>query len=160
MIFVTVGTQLAFDRMIRVVDAWAGASGRADVFAQIGPGAWRPSHIEWSEFVTPGEFDRRSRESDVIIGHAGMGAILTAMQYGKPIVIMPRRAALREQRNDHQVATARRFSHRQGITVAMDEHELVDRLDQLDSLVGADAISDRASDQLINAIREFIHDSP
>ena len=39
MIFVTVGTQLAFDRMIKAVDEWAGARGRTDVFAQVGPAA-------------------------------------------------------------------------------------------------------------------------
>jgi hypothetical protein len=33
MIFVTVGTQGQFDRLIRTVDEWAGGHGRTDVFA-------------------------------------------------------------------------------------------------------------------------------
>lgn len=37
MIFVTVGTQVQFDRLIRTVDEWAGARARSDIFAQIGP---------------------------------------------------------------------------------------------------------------------------
>ncbi len=35
MIFVTVGEQLPFDRLVRAVDEWAAASGK-EVFAQIG----------------------------------------------------------------------------------------------------------------------------
>ena len=38
MIFVTVGTDSPFDRLMQVVDEWAAASGRTDVFAQIGEG--------------------------------------------------------------------------------------------------------------------------
>ena len=50
MIFVTVGTQLPFDRLIRAVDNWAKAAGRRDVFAQIGPASYRPLHIDSADF--------------------------------------------------------------------------------------------------------------
>jgi len=36
MIFVTVGAQMAFDRLIRAVDAWAGVHPAVSVFGQIG----------------------------------------------------------------------------------------------------------------------------
>ncbi len=149
---------MPFDRMVRAVDGWAHERKRTDVFAQIGPTRWKPQTIEWTTFLSPTEFVSRVKAADAIVSHAGMGSILTAMQYGKPILIMPRRGDLQETRNDHQVATAERFGERQGISVAMDENELVARLDQVDSMIGAAAISDRASDELINAIREFIHD--
>ena len=48
MIFITVGTDLPFDRMIRALDDWAGASGRRDIFAQIGEGGWEPKNIEFA----------------------------------------------------------------------------------------------------------------
>jgi len=156
-IFVTVGTQLAFDRMMRVVDAWAASAGRDDVFAQVGPDAWKPSHIGWSEFVTPEEFDRRCGEADVIIGHAGMGSILTGLRFGKPVLIMPRKAALREQRNDHQSATAQRFKDRDGIYVALDENELASLLTGIDTLKAESRIGPYASDRLIETLRAFIN---
>ena len=124
MIFVTVGTELPFDRLIGVVDAWAGRTKRADVFAQIGDSYKRPLHIGYKTFIEPAEFARRFAEAQVIVSHAGMGTILSALQFQKPIVVMPRRAALQEHRNEHQLATARRLAALGKITVAFDEAEL------------------------------------
>ena len=45
MIFVTVGTQLPFDRLVRAVDAWAAEHPQVDVFGQIGPASFRPKHF-------------------------------------------------------------------------------------------------------------------
>lgn len=107
-IFLTVGTQLAFDRLVRQVDEWAAASG-VEVFGQIGPGQYIPRHFRFEQFVHPSEFERRMDESDCIVSHAGMGTILSAMQYGKPALLMARRASLGEHRNEHQLSTARKF---------------------------------------------------
>jgi UDP-N-acetylglucosamine transferase subunit ALG13 len=157
MIFVTVGTQLAFDRMVRVIDQWAGATSPApEVFAQVGPTELTPQHIEYKPFIEPTEFAERAHASDVIIAHAGMGSILTALSFGKPIVIMPRRADLGEQRNDHQLSTAARFEGRPGVVVAHDETELPAILDSLTKLRAAEPIPPFASPGLINAIRTFI----
>jgi len=104
MIFVTVGTQLSFDRMVRVADTWAYLRGRDDVFAQIGPTEWRPSHIASVPFLETDECHRRIREASLVVAHAGMGSIITALELGKPIVVMPRRADLGEHRNDHHKA--------------------------------------------------------
>lgn len=96
----------------------------------------------------------------MVIAHAGMGSIITAMELGKPILIMPRRAHLQEQRNDHQMATARQL-HRQGrVSVAFDERELQTMLQGLDQITAPPRISVSASPRLIAAIREFIHGSP
>ena len=90
MILVTVGTELPFNRLVRVVDEWALATGRQDVFAQIGETDWRPKHIAWSKFLQPTEFARRFAEAEIVVAHAGMGTILSALQWEKPILVMPR----------------------------------------------------------------------
>ena len=97
---------MPFNRLVRTVDDWALASGRQDVFAQIGATDWQPAHIAWSKFLQPPEFARRFAEAEVVVAHAGMGTILSALQWEKPILVMPRRASLGEQRNEHQLATA------------------------------------------------------
>jgi UDP-N-acetylglucosamine transferase subunit ALG13 len=160
MIFVTVGTELPFDRLIGVVDEWAGRTNRADVFAQIGDSYRRPLHICYKTFIEPAEFARRFASADVIISHAGMGTILSALQFQKPIVVMPRRASLQEHRNEHQLATARRLAALGKITVALDEAELALALDRLGELKAQERIGAYASDGLITALREFIHAGP
>lgn len=156
-IFVTVGAQMPFDRMVRAIDTWAGERKRSDVFAQIGSTAFRPAHIEWVEFIEPDEFRLRVASASVIVAHAGMGSILTALEAGKPILVMPRRGDLRETRNDHQVATAKRFLEMGKLIVAMNEDELPTKLDELDALKPAERISGHAAESLINAIRSFIN---
>jgi UDP-N-acetylglucosamine transferase subunit ALG13 len=159
LIFVTVGAQMPFDRMVRTVDEWAHLRGRSDVFAQIGCTDWTPRHIEFVHLLEPDDFRLRVRKADVIVAHAGMGSILTALEAGKPILVMPRRGDLKETRNDHQVATARRFGDQGRVAVAMDEHELAQRLDELSSLGSSAPISNGASPRLIDAVRSFIQDS-
>ena len=160
MIFVTVGGQVAFDRLIETVDRWAGERGRDDVFCQILDGAYEPKHASWERELSPADFEARLLASDVIVAHAGMGTIITALEKGKPIVILPRKAALKEQRNDHQLATAQRFRERGQVRVAMDEAELRGALDHLDALHASASIGDRASDELLTAIRTFVAADP
>lgn len=155
MIFVTVGTDLPFNRLVQAVDAWAGKTGRQDVFAQIGATPWRPKHIRWQAFLEPQEYRHHFSSAHVIVSHAGMGTILSALQFGKPILIMPRRAALREQRNDHQLATARHFAASGKVTVAIDDGTLRQALSNLDALVARTEIGAFASPELIRAIKEF-----
>jgi UDP-N-acetylglucosamine transferase subunit ALG13 len=159
MILVTVGTDLPFDRLVRVVDEWAVSCGRTDVFAQIGEGGWRPQHIAHSEFLQPPEFREKFQSADIIISHAGMGTILTALQNGKPILVMPKLARLREHRNEHQTATARHMMRKAGVNVAFDEDELRDKLSQIDSLTAATRIGAQADEGLISGLRDFIHGS-
>jgi UDP-N-acetylglucosamine transferase subunit ALG13 len=154
-IFVTVGAQMHFDRLIRAVDEWAAARGRRDVFAQIGPADYTPKHVEHARFLEPPEFDRRYREATLIVAHAGTGSILQAMELAKPILVMPRRAALRETRNDHQVATAERFE-KLGVPVAWDETELASKLDRSDVLASERRIGPDASPELLDRIRSFL----
>jgi UDP-N-acetylglucosamine transferase subunit ALG13 len=155
-IFVTVGTQLSFDRLIRAVDQWAGQRRRTDVFAQVGPTECKPQHLQVVPFLDAAEFRRSVEQAHAVVAHAGMGSIIMALELGKPIIVMPRRADLGEHRNDHQMATARRFLEQGRITVAFDEPELMEKLDQLDSLQGKDPISTQASPQLIETLRAFL----
>jgi UDP-N-acetylglucosamine transferase subunit ALG13 len=156
MIFATVGTELPFDRMMRVVDLWA-ADNRHDIFAQIGDTRWRPRHMHYSLFLEPHEFARRFASATAIISHAGMGTILSALRYEKPLLVMPRRASLGEQRNEHQLATARRLSEMGAISVAFDEVSLRFQLDHLDQLQADNhRISAFAGADLISGIRRFI----
>lgn len=156
MIFVTVGTQGQFDRLIRTVDEWAGARATTDVFAQTGPSAYRARHIRAEPFIGPTEFRTRVESASLVVAHAGMGSIITALELGKRIIVMPRRAELGEHRNNHQVASAERFAQQGRIIVALNEKELVERLDQVGFTETAERLGAQASPHLIDTIRTFI----
>ena len=68
----------------------------------------------------------------------------------------PRRASLGEHRNDHQVATAKRFAEQGRIEVAFNEQELATKLDQLEGSGDKERLDAQASPHLIGAIRTFI----
>jgi len=158
MIFVTVGTDAPFDRLITTVDQWAGENGRQDVVAQIGRSDLRPRFMRaYHQFLDPPQFAEHFASAEFVIAHAGMGTILSALRYGKPLIVMPRRATLGEQRNEHQLATARRLSEMGKVTVAFDETELASRLMQLEPLRAVDPIGPYADPRLIAGLREFIH---
>jgi len=156
LIFVTVGSQTPFDRLIRGIDEWAKMRTRQDVFAQIGDGNYRPAHIRSTAFVDPAEFARLVREAQLIVAHAGMGSIISALEFGKPIVVMPRRAKFNETRNDHQVASAHHFGAHGRVLVAQDEHELAGTLDRAVALRNTDPLDPQASRILIATIRAFL----
>jgi UDP-N-acetylglucosamine transferase subunit ALG13 len=155
-IFVTVGSQMAFDRMINAVDRWSGQSRRKDIFMQIGPTTSEPRHVEWARVLKPIEFQEHMRKASVIVAHAGMGTILTALELGKPILVMPRRGDLQETRNDHQVATAKHFEERGCVSVAFDEESLVLKLNKLIELKPSKKISRQASPELLERLRIFV----
>jgi UDP-N-acetylglucosamine transferase subunit ALG13 len=154
-IFVTVG-HMPFDRLIGAVDDWAYQRQRSDVFAQIGPSTYRSKAITTVQVMDPLEFLKRIEDASTIVAHAGMGTIITALEYGKPIVVMPRRGHLRETRNDHQVATAKQFATSGRVIAAYNEDELRDRLDHLSNLESPQRIATHASPALIEAVRNFI----
>lgn len=156
LIFTTVGSQEPFDRLIRGVDEWAALRERSDVFAQLARSEYKPKNIEHVDFVSPSEYLQRMKTCRLIVAHAGMGSILSAMQLGKPIVVMPRRAHLRETRDDHQVAAARRFEKTGKILVAHDETELAERLDHALTLKEGSSIGKHASPRLLATIRDFL----
>ena len=156
MIFVSVGTQLTFDRLIGAVDEWAGAAPGREVFAQIGPSRLRPRNIEYARFLSPEECRQRMLAAKGIVAHAGMGTILTALEMGKPLLVMPRRASLGEHRNDHQLATAYRFAELGKINVAFDESELPQRLEELERISALPRIGSYATDEFVAALRGFI----
>ncbi len=156
MILVTVGTQGAFDRLVHTVDAWAGENPGQEIFAQIGPSDFEPQHMEFAESMDPARFEQLLHRADVVISHAGMGTILKALELGKPVLIMPRRASLGEQRNEHQLATAERFKRLGVVRVAADEAELRGELDGLQGLSASETIGDSASPQLIDRLRGFL----
>ena len=158
-IFATVGTQLPFDRLIRELDALAESKPEFDVVAQIGTSSYEPRHMAWSRTVSESQFRKHVSDCDAIVAHAGMGTIISAMDDGKRVIVMPRRAEYGEHRNDHQLATAKRLGHLQGLAVVHSGQELAKALEAVRNARKQSGTSIEkvlsASPQLISEIRHF-----
>ncbi len=157
MILLSVGTQLPFDRLIAAVDRWAKDRGRTDVVAQIGVAQYRPVAMQSFTHLGYDEFRDYQRKCSVMVCHAGMGSIITAMEFGKPIIVMPRDHRLGEHRNGHQFATLRQFGDRPGIYPAECEADLVALLDRADTLVAAPTVGTNASGDFVDLLSSVVH---
>lgn len=132
MIFLTVGTQFPFDRLVRAVDHAIGCGGvNEEVFAQIGESSYRPRNFEAVSYLEKDVFDGHMSEASSIISHAGMGAIAAALDNRKPLLVMPRLKRYGEVVNDHQVAIARKFERLGHLLVAYSEDDVPERITAL-----------------------------
>jgi UDP-N-acetylglucosamine transferase subunit ALG13 len=155
-IFIVVGTQEPFDRMIKIIDLWAGKNNKHTFFAQISNAQYAPKAFPYTDFISPELFDEHFNNADLIISHAGMGTIISALTIGKPIIVMPRLASNHEHRNDHQLATARSFEKLGYVKAAFNEPELLQALDETENIIPAGKIGPGASLKLIETIQNFI----
>lgn len=123
MIFCTIGTQAPFDRFVKIVDEVA-ADLNEEIIAQVAQSNYQAKNIRTLEFLAPDEFNELFSKARLIVAHAGMGTIISALKYNKPIIIFPRIAALGEHRNEHQLATAEKMQELGYVYVANNVEEL------------------------------------
>jgi UDP-N-acetylglucosamine transferase subunit ALG13 len=156
MIFVAVGTQLPFDRLIQTMDEWVAAGSNRQVMAQIADGNYLPEHLTWERSLAPLEFKKHLEDCELVVAHAGIGTILSALELGKPVIVLPRRASFGEHRNDHQLATAARFGSRRLVEVADDSGQLKSLLNRFEMPAESQRISSSASPELLQRLSGFI----
>lgn len=162
MIFVTVGTILPFDRLMRGIDDWVATSGRTDVVGQVGDlsaDSYRPQHFKWSERLSPVDFRHHIETADVIVAHAGIGTIVDALTRAKPILIMARQHALHEHVNDHQLETVAKFADRPGVRVVDQDAQIGSALEALLQAPAIEPLGPDAQNSLIGAIKSTIWDT-
>lgn len=159
MILVTVGTQLTFDRLVKSVEDWAIEANYTDIVFQVGQGSYVPKIGKVFEFLPANEMNSYFDKANIIIGHAGMGTILTCLTNQKPLVIMPRLFKFGEHRNDHQLATFNNTIGYSSIFAAENEKEVATCIEDALAFSNKDdsvAIANCADQSLINFIRSEI----
>ncbi|NJF25150.1 PssE/Cps14G family polysaccharide biosynthesis glycosyltransferase [Thermococcus sp. Bubb.Bath] len=129
MIFVTVGTHYqGFERLIRKMDKIAG---RIDdeVIMQIGYTTYEPKNAKWFRFLEREEdILELYKKADVIVAHAGAGTLLTALSFGKPIVVVPRLKKFGEHVDDQQLELAEALENMNKAIAVYDIEKLEDAI--------------------------------
>jgi UDP-N-acetylglucosamine transferase subunit ALG13 len=157
MVFVTTGTQLPFDRLLEMVDHWAVKNPDVKVLAQAFSTQNSFPNIEVKDLLTPSEYKQAVMNAKVIVGHAGMGTIITAHEHELPVIIVPRRFDLGEHRNDHQLATTKKFEGTEGVYVAEDAATLARLLDT-EHLSKCNNTASQNRKTLVNNLKSMIAD--
>lgn len=160
MIFVTVGTQLPFERLIRSMDEWAAAHQEEPVIAQVGMTVYQPQHMQVVTKLDPVRYQEHFSQSRLVVSHVGMGTIISGLESAKPLVLMPRLANLGEHRNDHQVGTATKFQHFQNIHIVESPETMFAVIDRIlkEELVEEGAQPLTLSPRLAKRLGDFVQE--
>ena len=157
-IFVVTGTQAPFDRLLSIIDKWTVNQDTYSVIAQTANSEINFRNMTCFNYLEPDVFNEYFNNADVIIGHAGMGTIITALENEKKLVVFPRLVKYNEHRNDHQLHTAKGFEKLGLINVAYTENELLKYLDNLQSIPKKERIDKKAEQKLLSKISDFINE--
>jgi UDP-N-acetylglucosamine transferase subunit ALG13 len=119
MIFVTVGTHTQpFNRLLKKIDELIQKGEiKEKVIAQIGNSTYRPRNYEYFKFTNEEKILKLNKEANLVITHAGVGSIITALQFKKSVVVVPRLREFNEHTNDHQIQIAKIFHKQKKILV-------------------------------------------
>ena len=131
MIFIAVGSQLPFDRLIRYIDEWAKNTDQK-IIAQIGDATYMPKNMEYKKFINNDEFNQLIHDASVFISHAGMGNIFSAKEQKTPIIVLNRQYKLNEIRNNHQADGLAWMAEIDGVYTASTKEELIQCLERTD----------------------------
>lgn len=94
------------------------------VIVQHGHTPFHDAACQTVPFLGMHEFIDHIHNAELLIMHAGAGSIMHAVEAGKVPVVMPRRAALGEHVNDHQVELAEALAETGKVVVANTSDDL------------------------------------
>jgi len=154
LILVTVGLMYGFERLVKEMDGIAGRMDEA-VIMQIGDTTYKPKNAIYFRFTSNEGIDRLYEDARVVVCHAGVGSILTALEHGKPVIAVPRRKKYGEHVDDHQLDIAGEMEKEGRITVVHDVGELEDVLTN----VSAGSVAKVEKDGiLVNALKNYLEE--
>ena len=112
MIYITLGTQGAdFSRCLKMVEQLIEEENIQDeVIAQVGNTSYRPKNMKCFEYVTETDYQKYIAEADVIVTHAGSGALFSCIKKGKKAIAVARLAKYGEMVNDHQTELVKKLT--------------------------------------------------
>lgn len=111
MILVLLGTQNnSFVRLLEAIESNLKKNIIKDeVIVQAGFTKFSSDKMKIFDFMSKEKLSKLEDEADLIITHAGVGSIVSALKKGKKVIVVPRLKKFSEHVNNHQIQIARRF---------------------------------------------------
>lgn len=112
MVFITLGTQgNQFSRCLRMVEELIDMlHPNHEFIVQVGNTKYKSDKFKVLEYVPETEFKEFIRKADIVITHAGSGALFNAIKQGKKTIAVARLKKYKEMLNDHQTELVRKLS--------------------------------------------------
>ncbi len=141
MIFVILGTQdKKFPRLLEAIQKKID-EGKIDekeeIIVQAGSTKFESKNMKIIDYMSVKDFEDLIDKADIIICHAGVGTILTALKKGKKIIAAARLKQYGEHVNDHQLQILDNFAKKRYILALEDFNKLDELLEQAKSFTPA-----------------------
>ena len=135
MVFITLGTQgNQFPRCLHMVEDLIDTLHPDQEFvAQVGNTKYESDKIKILEFVPEEEFKEMIAKADIIITHAGSGALFSAIKKKKKTIAIARLSKYKEMANDHQTALVKKLT--EGGYILDGTNSVIDAWKKLDTFV-------------------------
>lgn len=133
MVFITLGTQgNQFPRCLKMVEQLIEElNPNHEFIAQLGNTKYTSDKIKCFEYISENEFSYLIGQADVVITHAGSGALFSAIKQGKKAIAVARLKRFNEMLNDHQTELVTKLC-REGY-ILDGTYSIVDAWKKLDS---------------------------
>ena len=124
MILVVVGLHTqGFDRLVKKMDEIASII-NDEVVIQLGHTKYTPKYAKNFRFTDIKRIEELYKKADIVVTHGGVGCIMKALMYNKPVIAVPRLSKYGEVKDDHQSDIVSFFSKSGLLTPAHDVNEL------------------------------------
>lgn len=129
MIFVILGTQdKKFTRLLEAIQKAIDEnkiSKKEEIIVQAGSTKFKSKDMKIIDYMPVEQFEEYIDKADIIICHAGVGTILTALNKGKKVIAAARLREYFEHVNDHQLQILEIFS-KKGYIIALEDFDKLD----------------------------------
>ena len=159
MIFVTLGSQkFQFDRLLQKLDSLIEKGVITEpVLAQTGHSTYEPRNFEVIPFMDRDTFAQNMAKADMVITHAGTGAIIGAVKQGKKTIAVPRLAKFGEHVDDHQLQIVEQFTDMNLLEPCWDVEDLEKAIDAAREKTYPPYVSNTHT--IIASIKEYLEKS-
>lgn len=135
MIYITLGTQgTDFSRCLKMVEELVEKRNlKGEIIAQVGASSYRPKGVKCFEFVQETDYQKYIHDADVIITHAGSGALFSSIKKGKKTIAVARLSKYNEMVDDHQIELVHKLT--EGGYILDGTYSIIDAWDKLECFI-------------------------
>ena len=156
MILVLLGTQNNnFNRLLNAIQENIDNGVIDDeVVVQAGFTKFDSKNMKIFSMIDKEKFSKLQDDADLIITHGGVGSIISSLEKGKKVIVVPRLKQYGEHVNDHQIQIAERFKSLGYVKSVLDINELGETIKSMKNFIPKEY--KRSKSSVITIIEDFI----